>query len=368
MKKKIFAVSDIHGCCVALKKSLEEAGFAPNDDRCLLIVVGDCFDRGEENREVFDFLNGIENKIIVCGNHEDMLGLLLKKRHIGRGGISNGMDTTLYSFFGGQVIGDLDIDYQLSYKLNFDGRENTVKELEQFLSQTYDYFETENYIFTHGWLPVDFDELGECFVKEDFRYEIPPVWERARFMEWYRMYGAGAMLKGKTVVCGHRASRFACLLGEMREPEDYSPFFADGLIAIDTSTVQSGKVNVLVVEDEPLYCTTHTMSLKPDPFDQIRSGKKRVELRLLDEKRRNIRVGDQIVFTHTEKRDEKLYVRVIGLHAYPSFDDVSQDFLRKDMGFEDGTERIDDIMREYYSDEDIEKYGVLAIRLILENT
>ena len=366
MKKKIFAVSDIHGCCGALKKSLENAGFVPNDDACLLIVIGDCFDRGAENREVFDFLNSITNKIIVRGNHEDMLGQILDKRHIGRAGFSNGMDTTLYSFFGDRVIGDPDIYYQYAYKLDFRGREDTVKELKEFLAKTYDYFETENYVFTHGWLPVGFDEEGNCFVKEDFRYEIPSGWDRARFMEWYRMYGADAMLKEKTIVCGHRASRFACLLGEMREPEDYSPFYGDGLIAIDTSTAQSDKVNVLVIEDEPLYCMTHEMSLKSDPFDWIRNGKKRVELRLLDEKRRKLRVGDQIIFTNTENNEEKIRARVIGLYAYANFYALSADFLRSEMGLEDRVESVGDVMREYYSDEDVSKYGALAIRLMIE--
>ncbi|MBQ2989547.1 MAG: metallophosphoesterase [Clostridia bacterium] len=366
MNRKIFAVSDIHGCCDALKRSLEEAGFVKNDDGCLLIVIGDCFDRGDENREVFDFLNGIKNKIIIRGNHEDMLEQLLEKKHIGRSGFSNGMDTTMYSFFGEQAIGDLDVYYQFSYKLNFRGRESVVEELRTFLSQTYDYFETEHYIFTHGWLPAVVDEEGNGAVKEAFRYETPSEWKRARFTEWYRMYGAGAVLKDKTIVCGHRTSRFACLLGERREPDDYSPFMAKGIAAIDTSTVQSGKVNVLVIEDE-LYEATHEMTLRADPFRRMRNGKKRVELRLLDEKRKNVRVGDRIVFTNAENEDEKIYARVIGLHAYPDFDSLASDFFRSEMGFEDCVECAGDIMRQYYSDADVSQYGALAIRVRIES-
>ena len=366
MKRKIFAVSDVHGCCDALKRSLEQAGFAANDESCLLIVIGDCFDRGVENREVFEFLKAIRNKIIIRGNHEDMLEQILDKRHIGKAGFANGMDSTVYSFFGERAIGELDVYHPFSYKLNFSGRESTVEELKQFLSQTYDYFETENYIFTHGWLPVDFTEEGNCFIKGNFRYETPTEWKRARFMEWYRMYGADAMLKGKTIVCGHRTSRFACLVGETREPDDYSPFFAEGLVAIDSATIQSGLVNVFVAEDEPLYGETHEMSLKTSPFYQIKNGKKRVELRLLDEKRKKIRVGDRIVFTHTENYDEKIFAHVIGLHAYPDFDGVTADFFRSEMGFADRTERVGDIMREYYSDEDVRKYGALAIRIMID--
>ena len=74
MKRKIFAVSDVHGCCEALKRSLEQAGFIANDERFLLVVIGDCFDRGEENREVFEFLKGITNKIIVRGCDKQAVG------------------------------------------------------------------------------------------------------------------------------------------------------------------------------------------------------------------------------------------------------------------------------------------------------
>ena len=40
MKKKIFAVSDIHGNYHALINALEEAGFDENNDSHLLVVLG----------------------------------------------------------------------------------------------------------------------------------------------------------------------------------------------------------------------------------------------------------------------------------------------------------------------------------------
>ena len=41
------------------------------------------------------------------------------------------------------------------------------------------------------------------------------------------------------------------------------------------------------------------MKLHPAPFEMIKSGKKTIELRLYDEKRRKIKVGDEIIFTNT---------------------------------------------------------------------
>lgn len=366
MKKTIYAVSDIHGCCTELEDALYEAGFVANDEQHLLIVCGDCFDRGEENREVFDFLNSVKNKIMIRGNHEDMLGILLDQRMMGRGGFSNGIDRTFHSFFGENVIGKPDMFYRFSYRLHLEDGEDTVRALKRFINDTYDYFETDHYIFTHGWLPVNLWSDGTCSVKRDFRYARPDFWNRARITEWFRAYGAGAVLKGKTIVCGHRSARFGCLIDYNRDPSDFFVFRADGIAVLDASTVQSGKVNVLVIENEAVDPATHEMSLRKEPFGKIKCGKKTVELRLMDEKRRNIRVGDKIVFRSTDGEDT-LCVRVLGLHAYRNFDEVSEDFSDEHIGFECKKQTLGERMREYYSDEDVQKYGVLAIRIMLEN-
>ena len=75
MKKKIFAVSDIHGDYDALISSLEEAGYDENNPEHLLISLGDGFDRGERSADVYEYLKRLsdENKAIVLkGNHTMM--------------------------------------------------------------------------------------------------------------------------------------------------------------------------------------------------------------------------------------------------------------------------------------------------------
>ena len=45
----------------------------------------------------------------------------------------------------------------------------------------------------------------------------------------------------------------------------------------------------------------HEMRLNNEPFNKIKEGTKTVELRLLDEKRKTLRVGDKIIsvsYTH----------------------------------------------------------------------
>lgn len=53
--------------------------------------------------------------------------------------------------------------------------------------------------------------------------------------------------------------------------------------------------------------TVHEMRLADAPFDMIKSGKKTVEVRLNDEKRRQICVGDIIIFRRKERY--RRYVR-----------------------------------------------------------
>ena len=49
--------------------------------------------------------------------------------------------------------------------------------------------------------------------------------------------------------------------------------------------------------------SVHNMKLNPYPFEMIKSGQKTIELRLLDEKRQLIKVGDTIVFTNTSTNE-----------------------------------------------------------------
>ena len=57
----------------------------------------------------------------------------------------------------------------------------------------------------------------------------------------------------------------------------------------------------------------HTMKLLPTPYAMIQSGRKTIELRLDDQKRRQIRVGDGIVFTNTQTGQSirKISVRIL---------------------------------------------------------
>lgn len=106
----------------------------------------------------------------------------------------------------------------------------------------------------------------------------------------------------------------------------------------------------------------HYMKLRNDPFNLIKSGTKTIELRLNDLKRQKIKVGDLIEFTN-RVTDEKMLVRVIDLIKFNSFSDLYKNFSKVSMGYREDEEANPSDMELYYSLEEQEKYGVLAIKI-----
>ena len=106
----------------------------------------------------------------------------------------------------------------------------------------------------------------------------------------------------------------------------------------------------------------HNMNLNNRPFKSIKEGTKTIELRLNDEKRSLLKVGDEIEFTNRDT-NEKLSVDIINLHKYPSFEELYKHFDKVEMGYnkDDIAETKD--MEAYYSKEEQDKYGVLGIEI-----
>jgi|GEM_PF-325496 len=104
------------------------------------------------------------------------------------------------------------------------------------------------------------------------------------------------------------------------------------------------------------------MNLQRDPFDKIKSGEKCVELRLYDEKRRGVNVGNIIEF---QCEGDSLSAKVVDLYRADSFKMLFERFSMNRMGFENGTTVADGVlsMRRYYSEENEKKYGVIGIRI-----
>jgi hypothetical protein len=93
---KFFVVSDVHSHFNFLKEALEEQGFEKNHKNHKLIINGDIFDRGEESQELKNFLDEIDNKMFVFGNHESLLLHAINRGNFMKHDLSNGtMDTAI---------------------------------------------------------------------------------------------------------------------------------------------------------------------------------------------------------------------------------------------------------------------------------
>lgn len=99
----------------------------------------------------------------------------------------------------------------------------------------------------------------------------------------------------------------------------------------------------------------HQMKLNPVPFAQMKAGEKTVELRLNDEKRRLVRVGDTITFTQTVS-GERLTVCVTALHPFGSFAELFEALGTAPCGGKCDMDR-------YYAPEDQKAWGVLGIEV-----
>ena len=109
----------------------------------------------------------------------------------------------------------------------------------------------------------------------------------------------------------------------------------------------------------------HKMKLNNGPFDMIKNGTKDIEMRLYDEKRRKIKIGDNIEFTNVTT-GEIINYTVKDLHIYDSFQQIYQKFNKERLGYHPNEEAKYTDMEQYYSQSDIENYGVVGIELIKE--
>lgn len=106
----------------------------------------------------------------------------------------------------------------------------------------------------------------------------------------------------------------------------------------------------------------HEMKLQPDYYDYMLNGKKKIEIRLNDEKRRLIKIGDEIRFFKEPNLIESFDTKVIDLFKYNSFEDMFKDFGIEILADKSMTkEELLNTLEQFYTKEKQQKYGVLGI-------
>jgi serine/threonine protein phosphatase 1 len=240
---KFFVTSDIHSYFTPLKNALDKAGFNPDDKNHWLVVCGDAFDRGDESKEVLHFLMSLERKILIKGNHDTLLEECCMREYFYSQDVSNGTRKTIQDL-GGAV-------YRRSFAecccITWD-------KLARYRELLVNYFETQNYIFVHSWIPTITQNGGVCKYDEDWRNADDNRWEKAMWGNPFDLHFLGLNETGKTIVFGHwHCSAGHIMLGHCKDEFNnaiWEPCYAEGIIGIDRCTVHTGEVNVIVIEDE----------------------------------------------------------------------------------------------------------------------
>jgi serine/threonine protein phosphatase 1 len=253
---KFFVVSDVHGYYDELIAALDNAGFDKYNSDHWLISCGDHFDRGSQPVEVMRYLISLPRKILIKGNHESLLRELCDRGYPGSNDYSNGTFDTVCEFGGDNFGRSFDECCIVAYQRT-----------KNFIDSMLPYFETKNYVFTHGYLPVNCDDGLPMYYrrnrkfskKDDWRESHASEWEQAMWLNSFDMVEQGFGIE-KCVVAGHWHASYGRHkvegAPEFGDGADFSPFYyRDQLIMIDTCTACSGKVNVLVLEDEFLENT-----------------------------------------------------------------------------------------------------------------
>ncbi|HEX2947878.1 MAG TPA: ASCH domain-containing protein [Clostridia bacterium] len=108
----------------------------------------------------------------------------------------------------------------------------------------------------------------------------------------------------------------------------------------------------------------HEMRLLPGPFELIRSGSKTVEIRLYDEKRRKIGIGDIITFRKLPEEKELLRVEVEELYPRKTFEELYGSLPFEAFGCAGySMERLLEGTYSIYTPDQEKSYGVLGIRI-----
>lgn len=216
-----------------------------------LIMLGDLFDRGHEAKQLQQFiLEQMEQDkiILIRGNHEDLFVELVTTdagMPYGHHKSNGTYDTAI------QLTGFDSVMASIRHYDFADAAKDTPF-YKEIIPAMLDYFETEHYVFTHGWIPSIPNRDKSYSYISSWREASREQWNQAR---WFNgMDAAQTADENKTIVFGHwhtsyGHSKYEHKGTEFGEDADFSPYYGPGFIAIDACTAFSGKVNCLVIED-----------------------------------------------------------------------------------------------------------------------
>lgn len=258
---KYYVVSDIHSYYTATIEALTEQGFFNDTEPHKLIICGDLFDRGDESKEMQDFVLDLIKKdevILIRGNHEDLFMELYRNAnywfnrdifysHHAR----NGTVKTVAALTGANTDDLLNAE-KMSALMKKTPFYTTI------IPKTINYYETKTHIFVHGWIPCK-KGVGYksklLYYNDNWRQATEEEWEESRWLNGMDAWHQGVVEVNKVIICGHWHTSYGHSQIRNDCPEfgpdaDFSPFMDIGILAIDGCVALTNKVNCVVIHDE----------------------------------------------------------------------------------------------------------------------
>ena len=121
-----------------------------------------------------------------------------------------------------------------------------------------DYYETDKYVFVHGYIPcTKIEDVYPPAYKYNpqWRDASPAEWDKARWLNGMEMAGVHRITEeGKTIVCGHFHANYGHSFLDRKCPQYgkdaiYTTYEMPGLIALDGATATTGIVNILIIDE-----------------------------------------------------------------------------------------------------------------------
>lgn len=103
----------------------------------------------------------------------------------------------------------------------------------------------------------------------------------------------------------------------------------------------------------------HLFHRNTDPFERIVAGEKRFEIRLNDEKRQIVKIGDKVKGVLRDDKSKYFISEIIGLSHFKNFVNLFEVF-GDSISVKDKL-----LLRKVYSDEMVEKFGILVMHFKL---
>lgn len=250
---KYFVCSDVHGYYNALMEALNKNNFDINNKDHILIVLGDLFDRGPDNRKVYEFVKSLSDRFVyVRGNHEDLLmeciSEIVSGNYISSHHFHNKTVDTIAEFCG---LNPIEFYNRIRFETTNQKVYEVMKPIMNWINEkSVNYYQLDNNIFVHGWIPNKYMETWS-----------EANWYNARWKNGMEEWKNGLVIPDKTIWCGHWHCSWGWSYIRQKYKEfpqknrknwekSFQPFVDDGIVATDSCVAYSGFLNCVVYDEE----------------------------------------------------------------------------------------------------------------------